>query len=166
MFTYTHKTDKIQRQELFQQNKITHAVKVENLFVLLPEDSEQSPAATANLPTNADVLEMLSCQGGTYTAASSSSGSIEVNRLCVVMWADNNCMYIWYVGYLTKDETGILIIDHTEREIDSSNKIWRFPSKPDIHPVEKSQILNVAVKGEWEYESRFNKFILTNEKEI
>ena len=81
------------------------------------------------------------------------------------MWADNNCKYI-YVGYLTKDETGILIVDHTEREIDSSNKSWRYPSKPDIHPVEKSQIINVAVKREWEYESRFNKFILTNEKEI
>ena len=111
-------------------------------------------------------MKVLSCQGGTYTAVSSSSGSIEVNRLCVVMWADNNCKYIWYVGYLTKYETGKLIVDHTEREIDSSNKIWRYPSKPDIHPVEKSQILNVAVKGEWEYESRFNKFILTNEKEI
>ena len=81
------------------------------------------------------------------------------------MWADNNCKYI-YVGYLTKDETGILIVDHTEREIDSSNKSWRYPSKSDIHPVEKSQIINVAVKREWEYESRFNKFILTNEKEI
>ena len=73
---------------------------------------------------------------------------------------------MWYVGYLTKDETGRLIVDHTEREIDSSNKIWRYPSKRDIHPVEKSQILNVAVKGEREYESGFNKFILTNKKEI
>ena len=58
------------------------------------------------------------------------------------------------------------IADHNEREIDSSNKIWRYPWKSDIHPVEKSQILNVAVKGEWESESRFNKLILTNEKEI
>ena len=82
------------------------------------------------------------------------------------MWADNNCKYIWYVGYLTKDETGRLIVDHTGREIDSSNKIWRYPSKSYIYPVEKSQILNVVVKGEWEYESRFNQFILTNEKEI
>ena len=82
------------------------------------------------------------------------------------MWADNNCKYTWYVVYLTKDETRRLIVDHAEREIDSSNKIWRYPSTPDIHPVEKSQILNVAVKGEWEYESRFNKFIPTNEKEI
>ena len=139
---------------------------MENLFVLLSEDAEQFSAATANLPTNADVLKVLPCQGGTYTAVNSSSGSIEVNRPCVVMWADNNCKYIWYVGYLTKYETGKLIVDHTEREIDSSNKIWRYPSKPDIHPVEKSQILKVAVKGEWEYESRFNKLIPTNEKEI
>ena len=109
---------------------------------------------------------MLSCQGGTYTAVSSSSGSIEVNRLCVVMWTDNNCKYIWYVGDLTKDETWRLIVDHTEREIHSSKKIWRYPSKPDIHSIDKSQILNVAVKGEWEYKWQFNKLTLTNEKEI
>ena len=107
-FAHTDKTDKIQRLELFQQNIITHEEKVENLFVLLLEDSEQSSATTANLPTNADVLKVLSCQGGTYTSVSSSSGSIEVNRWCVVIWADNNCKYIWYVGYLTKDEAGEL----------------------------------------------------------
>ena len=139
---------------------------MKNLFVLLSEDAEQSSATTADLPTNADVLKVLSCQDGTYTAISTSSGSIEVNRLSVVMWADNNCKHIRYVSYLTKDETGRLIADHTEREIDSSNKIWRYPSKPDIHPVEKSQMLDVAVKGEWKYKSRFNKFILNNEKEI
>ena len=82
------------------------------------------------------------------------------------MLADNKSNYLWYVGYLTNNETGQLIVDHTEREVNSSNKTWRYPSKPGIHPVEKSQILNVEVKGEWEYESRYNKFILSNEKEI
>ena len=93
-FPHTHQTDKIQQPELFRQNKITHEEKLENLSVLLSEDAEQSSATTANFPTNADVLKVLSCQGGTYTAVSSSSGSIEVNRLCVVMWADNNCRYM------------------------------------------------------------------------
>ena len=95
-FTHTHKTDKIQRPELLRQNKITHKEKVENLFVLLSEDAEQSSATTANLPTNADVLKVLSCQGGTYTAVISSNGKIEVNRLHAVMWADNNCKYFFF----------------------------------------------------------------------
>ena len=164
-FAHTHKTDKLQRPELFRQNKITHEEKVENLLVLLCDDAEQSSATTANLPTNADVLKVLKGRTST-TATSSSSNAIEVNRLCIVMWADNKSNYSWYVGYMTNNETGQLIVDHTEREVNSSNKTWRYPSKPDIRPVEKSQILNVEVKGEWEYESRYNKFILRNEKEI
>ena len=38
-FAHTHKKDKIQRPELFRQNKITFE-KVENLLVLLSEDAE------------------------------------------------------------------------------------------------------------------------------
>ena len=133
----------------------------------LSDDAEQSSATTANLPTNKDVLNALSDQGRTRTTTTSSSNDIEVNRrLFVVMQADKNTKYLWYVGYLTKDETGHFIVDHTEREVSSSNKTWRYPSEPDIHPVEKSQILNVEVKGKWEYKSRNNKFILSNEKEI
>ena len=56
------------------------------------------------------------------------------------------------------------MVDHTEREHRSSNKSWRYPSKPDIHQVEESQILDVDVK--YGNESRYNKFVLTNEMEI
>ena len=51
-FAHTHKTDKIQRPELYRQNKITHEEKVENLLVLLTDDAKQSTATTANLPMN------------------------------------------------------------------------------------------------------------------
>ena len=50
--------------------------------------------------------------------ASSSGNHIGVNRLCIVVWADNN-WYSWYVGYLT-NETGRFIVDHTQRDINSS----------------------------------------------
>ena len=78
-FSHTHKTDKLQRPELFRQNKITHEEKVENLLVLLCDYAEQSSATTANLPTNADVLKVLKGRTST-TATSSSSNDIEVNR--------------------------------------------------------------------------------------
>ena len=67
------------------------------------------------------------------------------------MWADDKGKYRWYVGYLTRDQEGKLMVDHTAREHCSSS--WRCPSEPDVHQVEESQILGIDVKGEWEYES-------------
>ena len=143
-FAHTHKTDKLQRPELFRQNKTTHEEKVENLLVLFSDDAEQSSATTANLITNADELIVL--KGRTSTTASSSSNDIEVNRLFIVMWADNTSNFT---------QKGKLILRTRLGDIHQS-----------LIPTEKPQILNVEVKGEWEYESRYNKFMLSNEKEI
>ena len=131
--------------------------------MLLTDDAEQSTATTTNLPTNEDVLKALKTQN---TDAITQYNEVAVNRLVIVMWADDKGQYCWYVGYLTRDQERKLVADHTEREHHSSNKSWRYPSKPDVHHIEESQILGVDVKGEWQYESLYNKFILTNEKEI
>ena len=74
--------------------------------MLLTDDAEQSTATTANLPTNEDVLKALKTQN---TDVITESNEVAVNRLVIVMWADDMGQYCWYVGYLTRDQEGKLI---------------------------------------------------------
>ena len=58
-YTHTHRTDKIQRPELYQQNGIDQEEKLENMLILLSDKYEHCHATTANLPTNEDAVQAL-----------------------------------------------------------------------------------------------------------
>ena len=54
-----HRSDKLQWKELYKLNGITFEEKLENLLVLLSDDSEQITATTANLANNQDVMKSI-----------------------------------------------------------------------------------------------------------
>jgi len=58
-FAHTHKADKIARPELFRLNGISHEEKLENLLILLEDESNPSTSTVADLPTNADALRSM-----------------------------------------------------------------------------------------------------------
>ena len=58
-FTDTHKTEKIQRPDLFRQNVISIEEKLENFCILLSDNAEIRTATIANLPTNEDGFKAL-----------------------------------------------------------------------------------------------------------
>ena len=162
-FSHTHRADKVQRPELYRQNCISQAEKLENLCVLLTDDAQQCLATTANLATNDDGMKALS--------STSNDGitevNYEVNQCCVVLWAiPEEVNYEWLIGYIKEKSADGYIIDHLERTPRTQNKYWKYPKKPDLHLIEEEQILGVIIIGEWTPNSRNCKFILNNEKEI
>ena len=75
--------------------------------------------------------------------------------------------YAWYIGYILQiDDDGKYEIDHLEHLLKSSNKKWKYPWRSDIHTAEECQVFSIEIKGVWEYESRYNRFILVNVTEI
>ena len=59
-----------------------------------------------------------------------------------------------------------IILDHLGREKPGSNKWWRYPAQTDVQQVEREQILNIDVRGEWKFDSRANRFFLSNANDI
>ena len=160
-FSHTHKTDKVQRPELYRQNCISQEEKIEDLCIFT-DDAQQCSATTANLPTNEDGIKALSnTSNGVVTTR-----NYEVKKLCVVLWADKNIKYQWYLGYIKERNADGYMVDHLDRSSKTQNKYWKYPKKADIQLVEDEQSLEVEVEGEWTLDSRNHKFILNNEKEI
>ena len=110
-------------------------------------------ASVANLPTNTDVLKVLT--NNCSEPAVEDQDKIKINELCVVCW-DENGDYSWYLGYLKEQNGRFYTIDHLKREIDYTDKLWKYPIAEDIQVAEQDQILNVKVNGYWDF-SDFRK---------
>ena len=127
-------------------------------MILLSEDYDKAMATVANLPTNEDTLSAMVDENNNEK----QKEDISPNRLSVVIWADQKGKYSWYLGYLSRSSTDNLIVDHLSRETSNSHKIWKYPAKSDVHEVDPVQVLKVEPLGEWQFESRVNKYILRN----
>ena len=160
-FSHTHKSEKIQCPSLFRLNGISHEEKLENLVVLLTNDNLESKCTLANLPTTNDALKALTSTTPQQVIKNT------VNDLCVTMWQDAKGRYSWYIGYIKNESNDKYTVDHLECSIPGSNKLWKYPEAEDIQVVEKEQILNIVVEGDWNLvDSRNTKFTLNNEKTV
>ena len=66
------------------------------------------------------------------------------HQLVVVMWADKDLHK--FIGYTKEIENEGFLIDHFKRELSSSSKLWKYPSKSDVHFVGNEPILNIKVE--------------------
>ena len=121
-FTHTHKTEKIQRHDLFRQNVISFEEKLENFCILLSDDAETCTATTANLPNNEDGIKALATKETTAVEITSPS-TFEVNQMCLVFWLEG-AAFTWYIGYITEiNEENV--VDHPHLNPLKQNKHWQ-----------------------------------------
>lgn len=115
---HTHKADKVQRPDLYKQNKMSHGEKVKNLMFLLSDDYGKAKATVANIATNEDTLSAMLNENKNEK----QKENIGPKRRSVVIWTDQNGKYSWYLGYLSRSSTDNIIVDHLARETSNSYK--------------------------------------------
>ena len=167
-YAHTHKAGKIARPHLFRLNAIPHSVKMENLTILLA-DEDISRCSVADLPSNEDVIAALtSSQNAERVNSTPSTPLRTINELCVVVWLNDKSSYEWFIGYVTAVQESTCAIDHLHRAEKTLDNQWKYPSKEDVQEAEEGQIVQCAVKGEWDIapDKRKRIFILDNLKEI
>ena len=120
----THKTERFKRPDLFKINGISYEEKLGNICILLDDQSEKYIASVADLPTNKDVLKVLT--NNSSEPAVEDQDKIKIKELCVVCWDDGNGDYIWYLGYLKEQNGRFYTIDHLRREIDNTDKLLKY----------------------------------------
>ena len=160
---HTQRTDKIARPGLYKINNLSFDEKLENLYVLLFDETTSDCTATiADLPTNKKVLNTLTSN---IDLSISQSRDLMINELCVVVWLSND-KYIWQLAYV-KESNEKVLVDHLYPVDKKSTKHWKYPTHPEVCSVLRDQILDVQVEGEWNsLGSRLQKYTLFNEKEI
>ena len=85
-FRQTHKPDIITWLDLFKLNKISNEERLENLMILL-SDRDNLTGTVVDLPTNADVLQMIT-RDITHKARKDAATLLpEINDLYIVAWA-------------------------------------------------------------------------------
>ena len=161
---HTQRSDKLARPDLYKVNNLSYEEKLENLSVLLCDETSSNCTATiADLPTNEQVLSKLT--NIEINTIPSSSGHWEINDLCAVVWSIDET-YKWYLAYVKEESSEKVVVDHLY-QIDKSTKHWKYPTQPDVGSVFTDQILRVKVEGEWNFlGTRTQRFTLFNEKNI
>ena len=85
-FRQTHKPDIITWLDLLKLNKISNEERLENLMILL-SDRDNLTGTVVDLPTNADVLQMIT-RDITHKARKDAATLLpEINDLYIVAWA-------------------------------------------------------------------------------
>ena len=113
----THKFERSQYQDLFKINEKTHKEELENLLVILSDESAVNRALLANLPSNQEVMKYLNTMN-----TSKKPNDLQINKLYVICWLQEDGSYQWYLGYAKEKIKGDkYIIDHLCREISASN---------------------------------------------
>ena len=163
---HTQRTDKIARPELYKINSLSLDEKLENLSVLLSDDSTNDCTATiADLPTNEQVFNTLTLTSNIDTGTTTPPCDLMDNELCVVVWLSND-KYIWHLAYMKESDEKVLV-DHLYPVDNKSTKYWKYPTHPEVCSVFRYQILDLQVEGEWSLlGSRLQKYTLFNDKAI
>ena len=152
------------RPELFRMNGTTPAEKLENLMLLLDDETTENRKTIANLPSNIDVMKALNMNLDTAPNEKENASNI-ANALCAVIWK-TGAKYDWYLGHSKGSDENGYCIDHLHKLHDQS-RVWVYPSEDDIQYVDKDQILQCRIKGIWDIsDSRNTKFKLLNEAVI
>ena len=133
-FSHTHRTDKIQRPDLYRQNNISYDEKLENMCILLSDDAITNTANVAYLPTNEDGIKAL------HNSAESTDNlkheNMIVNTFCSVMWIEKTDKAQWNLGYILdiNEEDNTFEVDHLHRHPEGQNKFWKYPkTRTNVH---------------------------------
>ena len=171
-YKHTHRADIIARPNLFKLVKVMQEERVENLCVLLTDDSRiastASSDATRDLPSNEDAMHLLSAPTTNQEIDTSNNITFKANQLCVTVWNDGD-MLTWYVGYwISMNDDGTYVIEHLHRVKENSDLYWMHPSTEDIDTdMEDSDIFPIIPIGDWEInDTDMMRFRLKNGTDI
>ena len=88
--------------------------------------------------------------------------------MCVVVWADG-MSYSWYLGYIKEHcGDGTYEVDHLSRANKTSDTKWKYPSTADVQLVNREQIVECNIVGQWDMnaDSRKRLYTLENHKAL
>ena len=125
-------------------------------------------ATVANLPTNSDMLKCISQSTDEQEAVSVPLSVALVNKMCVVVWQNDDEVYEWYLGYVKNCVGEKYSVDHLARKLKNSDSKWKYPSQEDIQLTDPVHIVDIEVVGEWDLsaDSRKRLFTLSNIKTV
>lgn len=167
----THPRDSDARPHLYKVNKMSMEELTENLIILFGADEEEEHASII-FPTEDDIFLTLS--SGTTSADEQSETDTESPKYTqdqplAVMWdltMRKKSQREWFIGfYLDMNSDGTFRVNHLIREGDKDST-WLAPIHSDIQDVCQEQVVPVEVVGEWNYNGRTPKFILSNMNDI
>ena len=145
-YVHTHKANKIVNKDLYRINNISYEEMLANLMILLDDEKYESTATIANLPSNEDVLKLLSRVDPEQAEPVPSTPVIDrTNSMCVVVWGDDSNSYSWFLGYIKEQSDDMFVVDHLARKLKNSDSKWKYPSKGDVQQVEKDQIVDCTI---------------------
>ena len=117
-----HRSDILNRRELYRLNGILHEERMENLFILLGGSNDQL-SSNAHLPTNNEALQLFSL-GNNESPQSSNDSQMQIeddeipimiNDIYVTLWNEERHNQ-WYLAYcLSCNEDGTFTMDHMHR---------------------------------------------------
>ena len=152
-------------------NKMSMEELTENLIILFGADEEEEHASII-FPTEDDIFLTLS--SGTTSADEQSETDTESPKYTqdqplAVMWdltMRKKSQREWFIGfYLDMNSDGTFRVNHLIRKGDKDST-WLAPIHSDIQDVCQEQVVPVEVVGEWNYNGRTPKFILSNMNDI
>ena len=150
-YRHTHRSDVIARPELFKLNKITHAERLENLCILLRDEtlSATSDCATG-LPSNNEAITVLENHPGMFDEE--PNRVFRLNQLCLTTWVNEEGEPSWSIGYFIHENTdGTFEVEQLYREKPGKDLYWHHPSE-EIRTVtlQLCDIYPVTPTGDWE----------------
>jgi hypothetical protein len=161
-----HPVDARERHDLYRMNYMTSQQLAANLIVLLDRDTDvgsQEGDALVCFPSEEEIMDTLQ---QTQTSENPIERKYHTQQMVAVIWDGKDNERYWCLGmYLSADEEGIHKIDHLERVSgDATN--WIRPRNDDVQNVNDIQILQVDVKGQWNFSKRAPTFVVDNKEEI
>ena len=102
-FRQTYKPDMIAWPDFFKLYKISSREQLKNFLILL-SDRDNSNGTVNDLPTNPDVLQMITRDVTHKPTKDTTVLLSEINDLCIVVWAVNGRWH-WFLGYRNAVQT-------------------------------------------------------------
>ena len=163
-----HPMDVKERSHLYKMNFLSLEEIIENLSILLNEDSEDENEADVDLPSEEDMMEILLAANTKVSRVNEEEQScFKYLQPLAVLWDGNDNKRYWCIGFFLNEIDDITIrVDHlTQKQLCDD---WIRPEQDDIQEVlAEYQVLPCTVDGEWiNLNSRVPKFRVKNTVEI
>ena len=144
----THRSEIASSPELFKLNKISYDQQLLNLCTLIA--GKDIGGKYVSLPTNKDVVKVLSSQSDDHHSSEQDTDAIEVgqNYITLIAEGDKNT---WYLATCLKsmgDEQYEMEFLH--RVAKSSNLKWKHPVRKDVDTLTKVSIISCVIDGDWD----------------
>ena len=144
---------------------VTHEERLENLFILLSDNSQVATAYSSSvidLPCDLDALHAIKSEGQTNVVQ--EGNIIKPIGICAIIWNINKQPKC-FLGYM-KQVMGPhkFEIEHLERLTTDCDVYWRYLVPDDIQIINSDQILQCKIDGTWDLgvNGDMMKFVLKN----